>query len=46
MREVSLVVHRNLVKERLIDKLRDEIMAMVPEKVRKNKSGKIVPVAE
>ncbi len=46
MREVSLVVHRNLVKERLIDKLRDEIMAMVPEKVRKNKSGKVVPVSE
>lgn len=44
MREVSLVVHRNFVKKRLIDVLRQEILATVPEKVRKNKTPNIVPV--
>ena len=46
LREVSLVVHRNLVKQRLINMLRDEILATVPEKVRKNKSGKVLPVRD
>lgn len=46
MREVSVVVHRNLVKKRLIDKLSKEILSTLPEKIRKNKSGKIVPVNE
>ncbi len=44
MREVSLVVHRNLVKKRLIDVLRQEILITVPEKIRKNKTAHIVPV--
>jgi len=44
MREVSLVVHRNFVKKRLIDVLRQEILATVPEKVRKNKTPNVVPV--
>lgn len=44
MREVSLVVHRDLVKQRLIDVMKQEILATVPEKVRKNKSQYIVPV--
>lgn len=44
MREVSLVVHRNLVKKRLIDALREEILLTVPEKIRKNKSRNTVPV--
>ena len=46
LREVSLVVHRNLVKQRLINMLRDEILSTVPEKVRKNKAGKILPVGD
>ncbi len=44
MREVSLVVHRNFVKKRLIDVLREEILLTVPEKIRKNKTPNIVPV--
>ena len=44
MREVSLVVHRDLVKQRLIDVMKQEILATVTEKVRKNKSQYIVPV--
>jgi LysR family hydrogen peroxide-inducible transcriptional activator len=44
MREVSLVVHRNQVKKRLIDVLRQEILATVPEKIRKNKTNNVVPV--
>lgn len=44
MREVSLVVHRNLAKKRLIDALRQEILAAVPEKIRKNKTQNVIPV--
>ncbi|MGN6419703.1 MAG: LysR substrate-binding domain-containing protein [Pseudobacter sp.] len=44
MREVSVVVHRDFVKKRLIEVLKDAIITAVPEKVRKNKSLKIVPV--
>lgn len=44
MREVSLVVHRNLVKKKLIDVLREEILLTVPEKIRKNKTNNVIPV--
>jgi LysR family transcriptional regulator, hydrogen peroxide-inducible genes activator len=44
MREVSLVVHRDFVKKRLIDVLKQEILLTVPEKIRKNKTGNVVPV--
>jgi len=44
MREVSLVVHRNFIKKRLIDTLQSEIMDTIPEKIRKNKSPNVVPV--
>src|SRR5450432_1949832 len=37
MREVSLVVHRDFVKQRLIDVLRQEIVRAVMEKLRQNK---------
>jgi LysR family transcriptional regulator, hydrogen peroxide-inducible genes activator len=43
MREVSLAVHRNFVKKRLIDILRQEILQAIPEKVRKNKTENIIP---
>ena len=44
MREVSVVVHRNLVKRRLIEVLRKEILLTIPEKIRKNKTRHVVPV--
>lgn len=43
MREVSLVVHRNFVKKRLIDILRQEILLAIPDKIRKNKTENIIP---
>jgi LysR family hydrogen peroxide-inducible transcriptional activator len=46
LREVSLVVHRDLVKKRLIDMLREEILATVPEKVRKNRSGNVIAIQD
>lgn len=46
LREVSLVVHRDLVKKRLIDMLREEILATVPEKLRKNRSGNVIAVQD
>ncbi|MBC7949481.1 MAG: LysR family transcriptional regulator [Chitinophagaceae bacterium] len=44
MREVSLVVHRDFVKQRLISILKEEIIAAVPEKIRKNKNSLVLPV--
>jgi LysR family hydrogen peroxide-inducible transcriptional activator len=43
MREVSLVVHRDFVKKKLVEIFRQEIVASIPDKIRKNK-GEIVPV--
>lgn len=44
MREVSIVVHRDFVKKRLIEILKEEIMASIPSKIAMNKSKFIVPV--
>jgi Transcriptional regulator len=44
MREVSLVVHRDFVKKRLIEALRQQIMEAIPEKIRQNKDQYVVPV--
>lgn len=44
VREVSIVVHRDFVKKKLIDVIREEIKQAIPEKVRQNKQRNIVPV--
>lgn len=44
MREVSLVVHRDFVKKRLVDILTKEILNAVPQKIKQNKSNRIVPI--
>ena len=44
MREVSMVVHRHFVKKKLIEVLKQEILKLVPEKIRKNKKNLVVPV--
>ena len=44
MREVSVVVHRDFVKKRLIEALKESIIAAVPDKIRKNRNQKIVPI--
>ena len=44
MRQVSMVVHRDFVKKRLIEVLKTEIMAAVPEKIKLNKSRNVIPV--
>jgi LysR family transcriptional regulator, hydrogen peroxide-inducible genes activator len=44
MREVSLVVHRDFVKKRLIEILKKEIIAAVPDKIKKNRNSNVLPV--
>ena len=44
MREVSIVVHRDFVKKKLIEVMRNEIVKSIPEKIAKNKSTLVVPV--
>lgn len=43
-REVSMVVYRDFMKKRLKEALKQEIIAAVPEKIKKNKNQNIVPV--
>ena len=45
VREVSIVVHRDYVKKKLIEVLRKEILAAVPEKIKKNKTQNVVQVS-
>lgn len=44
MREVSLVVHRDFVKKRLVEILKKEIIAAIPEKIKKNKAAHVLPI--
>lgn len=44
MREVSLVVHRDFVKKRLVEILKNEIINAVPEKIKKNKALHVLPI--
>ena len=44
MREVSMVVSRDFVKERLVKILKEEIMNSIPDKIKKNKESYIVPL--
>jgi LysR family hydrogen peroxide-inducible transcriptional activator len=44
VREVSLAVHRNFVKRRLVEVLKQQILASIPGKIRMNKKDLIVPV--
>jgi LysR family hydrogen peroxide-inducible transcriptional activator len=44
VREVSLVIHRDFVKQRLVQALHKEILLSIPEKVRQNKNHYVVPI--
>ena len=44
MREVSLIVHRDFVKQRLMQVLKQEIINTIPEKIKKNKNQRVVPI--
>lgn len=44
VREVSLVVQRDIIKKRLIEVFREAIILSIPEKVKKNKRSNIVAI--
>ncbi len=44
MREVSLAGHRDFVKKRLVEILTKVIMNAVPQKIKQNKSNRVVPI--
>lgn len=44
VREVSLVVHGNFIKKRLIDTLKKEILATIPEKLKANQKKNVLPL--
>ncbi|ULQ56560.1 LysR substrate-binding domain-containing protein [Flavihumibacter rivuli] len=46
MREVSLVTTKTFVKQKLLQTIREEILASLPDKLRKNKPRNIIPVSE
>jgi LysR family transcriptional regulator, hydrogen peroxide-inducible genes activator len=43
MREVSLVVHRDFVKKKLVEIFKKEIIASIPPNIKKNK-GEVIPI--
>ncbi|MBX3254940.1 MAG: LysR family transcriptional regulator [Chitinophagaceae bacterium] len=43
-REVSLVVQRDFIKKRLIDALKQEIIANIPEKIKRNKPANVLQI--
>ncbi|MDE3235951.1 MAG: hydrogen peroxide-inducible genes activator [Bacteroidota bacterium] len=44
VREISLVMHRTFIKRRLVEALKQEVLAVVPERLRKNKKSVVLPV--
>lgn len=44
VREVSIATHRNFVKRRMIQALKNEILAALPPKIRKNEKKKVIPI--
>ena len=44
VREVSLVTHRNYVKKKLLDVLKEEIQNILPEKIKHNKNNNITKI--
>ncbi len=44
MREVSVVVHRDFVKKRLVEALKEEIIEAVPEKIKRNRNEYVVSI--
>jgi LysR family transcriptional regulator, hydrogen peroxide-inducible genes activator len=44
VREVSLVTHRNYVKKKLVDVLKDEVLKSLPKKITMNKKSNIIRI--
>ena len=44
MREVSLIVYRHFIKKKLVEALKEEIMKVVPEKIRKNQKSNLISI--
>ncbi len=44
VREVSLITHRDFVKRRLVEALKQSIMSSIPEKIMKNNKRKVIPI--
>lgn len=44
MREVSMVVHRHFVKKKLTEVLKQEILKVIPDKIKKNKKTVVIPI--
>lgn len=44
VREVSLIVYGNFVKKKLIEVLKKEILASLPDKLKKNEKKNIIPI--
>lgn len=44
VREVSIVTHRDFVKKKLVELLKKEILASIPDKIKKNKKTTVIPI--
>ena len=46
VREVSLAIHRDVVKKKLVDAVQAEILAAIPKKMEKNENRQVVEIEE
>jgi LysR family hydrogen peroxide-inducible transcriptional activator len=46
VRQVSLVMHRNYLKRRVIESLKDEILRVIPEKMKDKKKREIITIID
>jgi LysR family hydrogen peroxide-inducible transcriptional activator len=44
VREVSLVTHRNFLKKKLVDVLKEEVLLALPQKITLNKKNNVVKI--
>ncbi len=44
VREVSLVTHRNYIKKKLVDVLKEEVLASLPQKIKANKKNNLIKI--
>lgn len=44
VREVSIITHRDFVKRRLVEALKESILASIPEKIMQNNKRMVVPI--
>jgi LysR family hydrogen peroxide-inducible transcriptional activator len=44
VREISLVTHKNFIKKRMLNVLREEILAIIPKQMKQRKKKEVIGI--